>query len=145
MKVVPLLILAAGLALPAFATATGAGVPLEKVGACTQQANQDGLAGTSRDAFMARCTAPATIHKVSYIGTIPDELRMGCEQGANARGLVDQARDNWMRDCTAHRNVQALTMPAVPLAKINACVGSMNARGLSGTQGDAYVRACIAG
>ena len=144
MKVFSMLTLVAGLALSSQAFAIEPGVPVEAVNACDQLANQNMLKGAERDAYIARCTAPATIYAATSSGVIPNELLMGCEQGANARDLSGSDRDVFMSQCTAYKNTQTLTVAALPVEKVNGCVNEANAKGLKNADRKTFIHQCFA-
>ena len=144
MKIFSMLTLVAGVALSSQAFAIEPGVSVEAVNACNQEANQHMLKGADRDAYIANCTAPATIYAATSSGVIPNELQMGCEQGANSRALAGTDRDVYMSECTAYKNTQSLTVSALPVEKVNGCVGEANAKQLKGTDRKSFIHQCFA-
>jgi hypothetical protein len=143
MKLVPLVSFVAGIivATPAFAVSPS--VPAELLNGCNQKANQMKLKGPDRQAYVDKCTAPATVYPSTGNTPVPQELTAACNQEANQRKLKGGDRDSFVKSCETYKNTLKLTAPAIPKEKINSCVDQANAKKLKGDDRKAFVMDCL--
>ncbi len=143
MKFVPLMSVVVAIVMATPVLAADPNVPNELTSGCNQQANQRKLKGVDREAYMEKCTAPATIYPATENAPIPEELRIGCEQKADSHKLNGADRDAFLKDCTTYKNTRKLTTPAIPKEKVNSCVNQANEKKLKGADRKTFIMDCF--